>query len=341
MTNSNVTWQSTRYFGTWMNDTGLSILVTAYKTHHIYSIGLTDKGEISIWFANMLRPMGIACSGKSLWVSNLGNLIHYEDKGSMKDKEHGIFDKNFVPMTASYSGDVDVHDVCLTSTGEVFYCSALFSCICKPSYTKSFELYWKPPWIDRLAAEDRCHLNGLCLVNDEPRYVTSACMANDMSAWRDIKGKGIVYDIKNEKIVCSGLYNPHSPRWHNDKLWILESGTGYFGYVDLNESKFVKCVFVPTFLRGMHFHENFCVVSGSLDRHDSAFNELPLGKTLQEKDIPSKCGIWVIDLDTFDLRHSIIFNDPVTELYDLIVVKSRRPKVFELADVSLLNKFFI
>ena|GEM_PF-3304825 len=31
----------------------------------------------------------------------------------------------------------------------------------------------------------------------------------------------------------SGLSMPHSPRWYRDKLWLLNSGTGEFGYADL------------------------------------------------------------------------------------------------------------
>ena len=32
---------------------------------------------------------------------------------------------------------------------------------------------WRPPFITALAAEDRCHLNGLAIVDGRPRYVTA------------------------------------------------------------------------------------------------------------------------------------------------------------------------
>jgi hypothetical protein len=31
---------------------------------------------------------------------------------------------------------------------------------------------------------------------------------------------------------------PHSPRWYQDKLWLLNSGKGELGYVDLDTGKF-------------------------------------------------------------------------------------------------------
>jgi hypothetical protein len=32
---------------------------------------------------------------------------------------------------------------------------------------------WRPPFISALAAEDRCHLNGLCLAKGRPAFVTA------------------------------------------------------------------------------------------------------------------------------------------------------------------------
>jgi uncharacterized protein (TIGR03032 family) len=336
-----ISYFNTRHFTTWLSTEKVSLIVTSYKTHQVYSISLDDKGEITMWFTNVGRAMGIDHLNGSLWCSNVGNLIKYENKGELVDPDHGKFNTNFVPQKAYFSGDVDVHDLCQTKDGELYYCSALFSCICKPSDTNSFELYWKPPWIDRLAAEDRCHLNGLCLVDDVPKYVTSACRSNESGGWRDIKGKGVVYDIVNEKVVCKDLWNPHSPRWYDGKLWILESGTGYFGYVDLEKEEFVKCCFIPAFLRGMDFIGRFAVVCGSLDRHDHSFGELPLGKALEEKEIKSKCGLWIVNIDTYDQPHYLGFNEPVTELYDVTVVPhAQRTRVFDLSDNTLLNQFY-
>lgn len=335
-----VSYNTTRHFTTWLSNVNASLVVTSYKKHQLYSIGRTPTGEITMWFTDLARPMGISYKNGSLWCSNVGNLIKFENKGSMVDPTHGTFDANFLPKRGIFNGDVDIHDLCETDNGDIFYCSALFSCICRPSLTKTFEVYWKPPWIDRLAAEDRCHLNGLCLINNVPRVVTAACQSNDAGGWRDIKGKGVVYDIVEEKLLCDGLWNPHSPRWHNDKLWILESGTGHFGYVE--NGQFHKKAFIPTFLRGMNMIQHFAVICGSLDRHDNSFGELPLGKELESRGLKSKCGIWIVNLNTFDILHTLTFDDNVSELYDVAIVPNCvRPKIIQLNDETLLNQFFL
>ena len=50
--------------------------------------------------------------------------------------------------------------------------NTLFSCLAAASPTHTFRPLWRPPFVSRLAPEDRCHLNGLALRDGEPRYVT-------------------------------------------------------------------------------------------------------------------------------------------------------------------------
>ncbi len=40
-------------------------------------------------------------------------------------------------------------------------------------------------------------------------------------------------DVPSGEVVVGGLCMPHSPRWHDGRLWLLESGNGALGYVDL------------------------------------------------------------------------------------------------------------
>lgn len=343
-----ITSGNTRHFTTWLNEQNCLIILSSYSTHHLLTIGLDKKsGETTTWITNMPRSMGLHYSKetKNLIVSNIGNLLVYKDKGPLTNSQFGHFDTNFIPQFAYFSGDVDVHDICETSKGEIFFISALFSCVCKPTKDGSFKPYWLPPWITKYAAEDRCHLNGLCLVDDVPRYVTSACQGDSMGSWRHSgqRGKGIVYDIVEDKIVCSNLWNPHSPRWYRDKLWLMESGTGYFGYVDLEKNEFVNCAFIPAFLRGLDFIDKYAVVAGSLPRHESKdFGDFPLGNEIKEKGLDSDCGIWIVNLDTFDIQHQLFFNTPVKELYDVAIIpNSKRGRVFDLGDSELFNLFYI
>ncbi len=77
----------------------------------------------------------------------------------------------------------------------------------------SFLPLWTPSFISRLAAEDRCHLNGLALKDGAPAYVTAVARSDTFDAWRDQRRDGIVIDVGTNEIVCKGLSMPHSPRW--------------------------------------------------------------------------------------------------------------------------------
>ena len=100
-----------------------------------------------------------------------------------------------------------------------------------PDY--SFVPLWQPPFISKLVPEDRCHLNGLAMVEGKPGYMT-ACSATDTAAgWRNCRSDGgVVIDVKQNEIIATGLSMPHSPRWYKGKLWLLNSGTGELGYLE-------------------------------------------------------------------------------------------------------------
>ena len=52
--------------------------------------------------------------------------------------------------------------------------NTLFSCLAGLDSRYSFVPRWRPPFISALAAEDRCHLNGLAMVDgDAPAFLVA------------------------------------------------------------------------------------------------------------------------------------------------------------------------
>ena len=152
-----------RYFLGWMREVKCSFLVSSYKTAKIYALGVIkdprdNQDKISIWLSHFNRPMGIHSTHNTIWISSSGNLWKYENSGSYEDANNiGVFDGNFIPRLAYFSNDIDTHDICVDKDGNPYYCSAMFSCVCTPSLTHSFKVFWKPPWISKISPEDRCH----------------------------------------------------------------------------------------------------------------------------------------------------------------------------------------
>ena len=99
--------------------------------------------------------------------------------------------------------------------------------------------HWRPSFVTKLAAEDRCHLNGMAMRDGRPVFVTSVSQSDVADGWRDRRADGgVVIDVDSNEVICRGLSMPHSPRWYRDRLWVLNSGHGQFGYVDLETGKF-------------------------------------------------------------------------------------------------------
>ena len=60
-----------------------------------------------------------------------------------------------------------------TSNNELWLVNTRFCCLCTLDAEHSFHPRWRPPFVSALAPEDRCHLNGLAIVDGRPKYVTA------------------------------------------------------------------------------------------------------------------------------------------------------------------------
>ncbi|MEQ9124727.1 MAG: TIGR03032 family protein, partial [Alphaproteobacteria bacterium] len=185
--------------------------------------------------------------------------------------------------------------------GKPIFCATLFNCLGTISETHSFRPVWKPPFISRLAAEDRCHLNGLAGEGGEPRYVTMVSRSDVVDGWRDRRSDGgLVMDVASGEAVAGGLSMPHSPRLHDGTLYLLDSGTGRFGRVDVAAGRFEEIAFCPGFARGLSIVGDHALIGLSLPRENKTFTGLPLDQALTDRDTRPRCGLIVVDLKTGD-----------------------------------------
>jgi uncharacterized protein (TIGR03032 family) len=198
------------------------------------------------------------------------------------------------------------------------------------SLRHSFEPIWVPPFIDGIVDEDRCHLNGLAMRDGAPAYVTAVSRSNTIDGWRDRRtGGGVVIDVATNKVVCEGLSMPHSPRWYDGQLWLLNSGTGELGIVEGLEAarsdetavpgRFVPKVFCPGFLRGLAFLGGYAFVGLSKPRY-KRFEGLPLDQKLKDADSEPWCGLQIIDLAKGTCVDWFRIDGNISELYDVEVL---------------------
>ena len=317
---------TSRQFLAWMAEQRLSIVLTTYQIGKLFMLGLKEDGELSVFERSFNRCMGLCPTANGFYMSSLHQVWRFENMFLQGEQQDG-HDRLYVPQVGNTTGDCDIHDMAVDADGRLVFVNTLFGCLATLSETHSFKPLWRPPFLSRLAAEDRCHLNGLALRDGQPAYVTAVSQSDVVDGWRDHRASGgVVVDVHSNEVVAHGLSMPHSPRWHQGKLWLCNSGTGEFGHLDLDSGRFVPVAFCAGYLRGLYFHGDFALVGTSKPRHNKTFSGLPLDAALQSRQAEARCGLQVIDLRTGDAVHWLRIEGVVDELYDVITLPGvRRP----------------
>jgi uncharacterized protein (TIGR03032 family) len=313
---------ASRQLVSWLSEQRISLALTTYQTGKLFLVGLQPDGRLSIFERTFNRCMGLWSNGQTMWMSSLYQLWRFENVLDAGQLANG-YDRLYVPQVGYTTGDIDIHDVAVDGDGRVIFVNTLFSCLATLSETHSFIPLWQPKFISKLAAEDRCHLNGLALdeTTGQPKFVTAVSRSDVTDAWRDRRQDGgCVIDVSTDEVVCADLSMPHSPRLYQGKLWLLNSGTGFFGTVDLDSGKFEPVTFCPGYLRGMALVGDYAVVGLSMPRANKTFTGLALDDHLKSRDAHSRCGLYVIDLRSGDVVHHLNIEGIVSELYDVVVL---------------------
>ncbi len=319
-----------------MSEQRISLAFTTYSASKLFVVAPSADGGITAQERTFQRCMGLSCSADTIYLSSLHQIWRLENSLTPAEARPD-FDRAYVPQVAWTTGDIDVHDISVDSDGRVNFVSTLFSCIATISEQYSFIPLWAPPFISRLAAEDRCHLNGMALKEGKVRYVSMVSESDVADGWRDHRqAGGIVMDVQNNEVICRGLSMPHSPRWHKDRLWILNSGSGEFGYIDIDENRFRPVAFCPGYLRGLSFCGDYALVGLSLPRNDETFGGLKLDTELRTRGAEPRCGVYVIDLRTGDAIHWLRVEGLVSELYDVgVLANTVAPQVIGIVKEAI------
>ncbi|GMN03348.1 TIGR03032 family protein [Erythrobacter sp. MTPC3] len=300
-----------------------SLAFTSYQSGFLYMLGSGPQGNPQLHQSGMPKPMGLCADGPGRLVLTAGaQVMRLENVLEADQRINKVYDGCFMPRTVYTTGQLDAHDVGVQTDGELVFVNTRYNCLASISERHSFKPVWRPPFISDIVDEDRCHLNGLAMRDGKAAYVTAVSKSDTIDGWRDRRGDGgVVIDVENNAVVCEGLSMPHSPRWHDGKLWVLNSGTGELGHVELPDGegkmgKFVPLAFCPGFLRGLSFHGGFAFVGLSRPRYQR-FEGLELDQRLIDADSEPWCGVQVIDLKSGACVDWFRIDGDIGELYDV------------------------
>src|SRR5262249_55352356 len=144
----------------------LSLFVTTYQANKLLVVR-AEQGGLSTLVRTFERPMGLAVDG---WRMALGTrdqiwFLRNAPDIAPRIEPAGAHDACFLPRSSHVTGDIGVHEVAWAED-ELWMVNSRFSCLCTLHPDYSFVPRWRPPFVTALAAEDRCHLNGLAMAAD-------------------------------------------------------------------------------------------------------------------------------------------------------------------------------
>ena len=313
----------------WLQGLGISLAFSTYRANRLLFLGTAEPDQLKLHERLFDRPMGLFVDGDSLWMAarcqiwRLDNLLapgHLHEGG----------DRLYVPAASYTIGEVNAHEVVIGADGQPIFVNTAFSCLAALAPGCSFAPTWAPPFITKLAGDDRCHLNGLALKDGIPTWATACGGSGEPSSWRNSRsGGGVLIHIPTGELAATGLSMPHSPRWHNGKLYLLNSGTGELGWIE--DGQFHSLCALPGFVRGLAFAGG-CAVVGLSKLRSPQFTGLPLEERLIAEVNPGGCcGLRVIDLASGLILHSLDLPEPIDELFDVVVLPGvRQPRALGL-----------
>jgi uncharacterized protein (TIGR03032 family) len=280
------------------------------------------QGQLSLSFHTFERAMGVAVARDGLAVSTRTEVWFVRNVPDIAAKlnPRGRYDACYLARASHFTGDVQGHEAVWVG-GELWLVNTLFSCLCTLHERYSFAPRWRPPFITQLAPEDRCHLNGLALVEGQPGYVTAIAETNTRQGWRAAKGtSGCLIDVASGQTVVRGLCMPHSPRLSEGRLYLLDSGTGRLVTVDVGNGRVETVATLPGFTRGLAVHGPVAFVGLSRIRPTSDMTGLPI--TAHPDRL--KCGLAAVDLNSGQVVAHLFLASPVDELFDVQVLPGIR-----------------
>src|SRR5262249_45897315 len=300
---------------------GVSLLVSTYQAGKVVAVGVA-AGELVLSYPHFERAPGLAVKPDGLAVAARAQVwfLHAAPDLVAQIAPAGRHDACFLTRCSHFTGEIQAHELAWAGD-ELWLVNTAFGCLCTLDGRHSFVPRWRPPFLSALAADDRCHLNGLAVADGAPRYVTALAETDTPQGWRANKVQsGCLIDVASGQTVARGFAMPHSPRVHRGRVWMLHSGTGQLVLVDPATGRAEAVTELPGYTRGLALHDRFAFVGLSKIRETSTFGGMPIAERRPEL----KCGVGVVDLGTGRLVAHLEFLTGVEEIFDVQVLPGAR-----------------
>ena len=317
-----------------LHSLGCTLAVSTYQAGKVILISAKDTNNLVQLPRNFDKAMGIALHGDKMALAARQEIIILVNSPGLAwhyPRQPQTYDAFFIPQATYFTGMVDMHDIDFGDEG-IWGINTSFSCLCLIDDNYHFIPKWQPKFITELVSEDRCHLNGLTVIDGKPKFVTALGSGNTHQSWREnITSGGLLIDVPTQEHILEGLAMPHSPRWINGELYMLLSASGEIIKVNLDAGTYDVVNRVDGFVRGLsHYGDYLFVGLSKLRQNSSTFKHLAIAQKAND------AGIAIYHLPTGAFVGSIKYMSSVDEIYDVQVI----PNIRRAGILNTQNEWF-
>ena len=249
-----------------------SLIISTYQAQRIL-VMTPGQEKLSMLMRLFERPTGIAYDGSRLALCSKRQIWFFEQTLGARSPTGDALPNDVVltPRMSYVTGDVLAHEAAWIN-GKLVFINTRFSCLATVSEHHSFQPLWKPPFISKLSADDRCHLNGMAVDSRGVQFVTALATSDVEEGWRENKKEsGVLVHVPSGQIICQKLCMPHSPRIYAGRLWLLDSGRGELQVIDPQSGVREPVCRLPGYLRGLAFFDRYAFIGLSKIRESNIF----------------------------------------------------------------------
>lgn len=309
-----------------LNDKKITIGISTYQAGKVIFLSALDDNRIIQLPRNFPRAMAVGKKDRKIAIASKDEVVvlaHEPSLAGAYPKKPNTYDTLYVPHVTYHTGALDIHGLAWGADG-LWAVNTSFSCLCLLSEDYSFIPKWQPPFITKLASEDRCHLNSFAFKDGKPAYVTTFGDSDEYQGWRKkIPGSGMIINVDSNEILARDLPMPHSLILEDNSLLFLLSATGELARLDLSTGKTEVLKKIGGFVRGMAKHDDHLFIAVSkLRQNSSTFKDLPIAEENHQ------AGIIILHLPTLAVMGQIRYNFSVDEIFDVFILPDmQRPGI--------------
>ena len=176
------------------------------------------------------------------------------------------------------------------------------------------------------------------MLDGRPQFVTLLGQTDTPGGWRANKANGgLLMEVPTNRVLLRGLSMPHSPRWYDRRLWLLESGQGSLALANVRGGAWQTVATLPGFTRGLSFYGPLAFIGLSQVRESATFSGIPLVERLEER----TCGVWVVDVRDGRTVGFLRFEEGVQEIFAVEVLPWRFADMLDWGDERLRTSYVL